>query len=160
MRSYTDQLFEALKNEEEYYELRVFSLLFEIIHLLYAEGYVKNSGKKAHTRKQTKSILRLLSWIEEHFSEHITLEDLARVSGMNEKYVCRIFKEYTSRSPMRYINELRIDCACHEMTANKKSITQAAYDCGFNDSGYFSKLFKRYKGMTPGEYKKEAASRP
>lgn len=73
---------------------------------------------------------------------------------MNEKYICGIFKKYTSRSPISYVNELRIDCACHEMTVNNKSVTQAAYDCGFNDSGYFTKAFKKFKGISPSEYKK------
>ena len=73
---------------------------------------------------------------------------------MNEKYLCRFFKDYTSRTPIDYINNLRIEAACHELTSGDMTITEAAIECGFNDISYFSKMFKKYKGITPREYSK------
>ena len=146
------RLFDAIREQKPYYELEVSSLLFWVIHQLYTTGQIRSAEKTVHVGKQTRKIIDLLSWIEEHYSEQITLAKLSEVSGLNEKYICRIFKEYTSSSPMNYINELRIEYACHEMSANKKSITTAAYDTGFNDSGYFTKVFKQHKGMTPRQY--------
>lgn len=49
---------------------------------------------------------------------------------------------------------MRIEAACHEMKVNGSSVTQAAYNCGFNDLSYFSKVFKLYKGISPKDYKK------
>ena len=76
---------------------------------------------------------------------------------MNEKYLCRFFKSYTGQTPIEYINRLRIDRACFEMTVNRMNVTDAAYECGFNELSYFSKMFKRYKGVTPGQYKQRFA---
>ena len=152
--SYVGELFETMRQREEYYELRTLSLLFAIFHGLYVGEYIKTSKKKSSVPKQTRIVISTLSWIEDHYNEQITLERLAKVSGLNEKYLCRIFREYTSKSPINYVNEFRIDCACRLMTVEGRTVTQAAYDCGFNDSGYFSKLFRKYKGISPTEYRK------
>ena len=78
---------------------------------------------------------------------------------MHEKYLCRIFREYTGMSPMAYVNSLRIDRACIDMTLHHKNVTEAAMDAGFADLSYFTKLFKRTKGITPREYMKKPKHR-
>ena len=65
---------------------------------------------------------------------------------------CRIFKEFTGRTPIDYVNQLRIDQACIDLTLHHKNVTEAALDVGFTDVSYFTKLFKRTKGVTPREY--------
>lgn len=74
--------------------------------------------------------------------------ELLVYSLLCRKYLCRIFKEYTGKTVVDYINELRIDNACHEMTVKGMSVTRAAYDSGFNNLSYFCKVFKHYKGVT------------
>ena len=64
-----------------------------------------------------------------------------------------IFKEYTGSSPVDYLNELRIDRACFEISVNRKNAT------GFNDQSYFSKVFRKYRGISPTEYKKSLTER-
>ena len=152
----TSELFCALKNKKTSYELDVLSRLFKIFSLLYSEEYIISHPKTAHSR-QTKAVIELLDWFENHLSEEITLDTLSAVSGLNKKYLCRIFKEYTSKTPITYLNELRIENACYEMTLNSKNITESAFDSGFNDLSYFCKTFKKIKGITPKEYKKNFA---
>ena len=96
--------------------------------------------------------MKLLDYIEKNYSEPISLETLEKISGFNKKYLCRVFKEYTSKTPIEYINELRIESACRMLEENR-SITASAYDCGFNDLSYFCKVFKKHKGMPPRKYK-------
>ena len=147
-------LFSAMKTKEGFYELEVVSLLLKLFSLFYKENSFFEIKKNQNTSKQAQNIIKLIDWIEENYTEIITLEKLSEVSGLNPKYICRIFKEYTSKTPINYINEKRIEAACHEMTMNGSSVTKAAYDCGFNDLSYFSKIFKTHKGITPKEYKK------
>lgn len=153
LKAVTNRLFDTLKSPKAYYELRVLSLMYEMFFELYSSGLIVPARKQSSIPKQTRIIITTLSWIEEHYNEQITLTRLSEIAGVNEKYLCRIFKEYTSKSPINYINEYRIDCACRQMTVEGKSVTQAAYDCGFNDSGYFSRTFKKYKGVSPTEYR-------
>lgn len=87
--------------------------------------------------------------------ENISLEDMAKTIRMNEKYFCKFFKDITKKTPMEYLNHYRIECACEKIKFFDSSITDVAYDCGFNDTSYFTKVFKKYNsGMTPREYSK------
>ena len=147
-------LFYVLKKQNKGYELEVLSLLFKIFSEVYSQNYVIPTPKTTHSR-QAKRIMSLIDWCENNYKEQITLHTLSEVSGLDKKYLCRIFKEYTSKSPINYINELRIENACYEMTQRNKNITEAAFDSGFNDLSYFCKTFKIYKGVTPKEYKKQ-----
>ena len=149
-----ERLFEALREEGPYFELRVHGAAMEILYHLYATGRVRVKEKREQTGHRRQVMLALLEWIDENYAERITLGDLAAVAGTGEKYLCRFFKEYTGNSPVEYINRLRVERACLDMTEAGHSITRAALDNGFNDVSYFCKIFKRYKGVGPREYRR------
>lgn len=151
-----EALFEISRKPQPFYELALCGALLQVFSLLYRENGLIPTVKTAHNR-QTEAIVNLISWIEKNYTENITLEMLSEVSGFNKKYLCRVFKEYTSRTVIEYINTLRVEKACIEMKT--KSITESAYDNGFNDLSYFCKVFKSQLGMTPGEYKKAVLHR-
>ena len=153
--STVDALMNTMRTAGELYELKTMSLLYKLFYELHTRGYIVKTHSSAHDRKM-HTVTTLLKWIENHSSETITLEKLSKVSNLSEKYLCRIFKEYTSKTVMDYVNESRIEKACSEM--RKCSVTEAAFNCGFNDLSYFCKTFKKYKGMTPSEYKKKIIS--
>lgn len=153
-----ESLFSVMKSKKEYYELRVYSLMFFMLSLLFSAKHIVPAENK-NNEKKAQTVISLLNWIDENFTEEITLKKLSQLSGYSEKYVCRIFKEYTSRTPINYINELRIEKVCHEIAVNNLSVTHAAYDSGFNDLSYFCRLFKTYKGLTPTEYRKLTGGR-
>lgn len=145
-------LFPTLDKKAPYYEFSVYGLLFRLFALLFEYGHISPVSRHKRSGRQTDTILALLDWIEAHYQETITLAGLSEVSGMNEKYLCRLFKEFTDRTPIDYVNHLRIECACHEMQNGHRNITEVAFDCGFNDLSYFSRTFKKYKGITPKEF--------
>lgn len=149
----TNELFLSIKNNSDYYELNVIFQIFRVIYKLYQLGYVTTPTK--NTTRQVKNISHLLEWIEENLSKQITLDSLSKISGYSNKYLCNIFKTYTSKTPIDYINYLRIENACMIMTNTDKSITEIAFECGFHDLSYFSKTFKNNKGVPPKEYKKQ-----
>lgn len=150
-----ESLFTAISKREDFFELEVFSALFSIFHLLYKNGEIVSLNKQKGSLKKLHTLSTLLDWIEENFVSEISLKDLSEVSNLSEKYICRIFKEYTLQTPIEYINRLRVDFAAHEMLIKKVSVTQAAFDSGFNDLSYFSKTFKKYKGISPHVFMKK-----
>ena len=152
------RLFEIMRDAPTYYELGVFGELFTLFFLLYKNGYIVSASGQPHNR-QAKSVTEILNWVEENYTEDITLEKIAALTGLSEKYICRIFKEYTSKTLVNYINEMRVERAAFDIRNKGKNITAAAFDSGFNDLSYFCKIFKRYKGMTPKEYKKAKENR-
>ena len=96
----------------------------------------------------------VLTYIAGNYSEHITLDALARIAGMNPRYFCRYFKSITERTPIDYLNYYRIECACELLSTRDISIRDAAISCGFNDESYFIKTFHKYKGTTPKQFLK------
>ena len=72
--------------------------------------------------------------------------------NMSPKYFCRFFQEMTHRTPVDYLNYYRIERACYQLLTTDQSITEVAYNSGFNDLSYFIKTFKKYKGTTPKKY--------
>ena len=147
-----DDIFSAMSECREVYEVCVVSLLYSLFFELYTSGYITKKHA-APPDKTLTSVMMLLEWIENNLSEQITLSGLSSASGLSENYICRIFKLYTSKTVMEYVNERRIEKACLEIA--DKSITEVAFACGFNDLSYFCKLFKRYKGISPRAYREE-----
>ena len=148
------EIFEAARSEEPYYELKLAGLICELVRIFYTEGAVRLHGEKDKRTSHRRAVITvLLERIESNYTEKITLSELAELAGMNEKYLCRFFKEFTGYTPTDYINRLRIEHACYEMKFNHRNVTEAAYECGFNEISYFSKCFKKYKGVSPGKYK-------
>ena len=104
-------------------------------------------GQKAEQLKPA------LEYIETHYGQPITLEALARLTGMSPKYFCRFFKAIVHRSPIDYVNYYRVECASHFLTSGDMSVAEIAQHCGYNDSSFFIKQFRKYKGTTPRQYR-------
>ena len=73
---------------------------------------------------------------------------------MSPKYFCRFFRTITQQTPMDYVNYYRIERAARLLSSADWSVTAVGLECGFNDSSYFVKAFKKYKGITPKQYQK------
>lgn len=106
-----------------------------------------------HRIDQIKTVLE---YIEANFSTGLSLEKLAQVVGMNPKYFCRVFSQLTHQSPMDYVNFYRIEQAAFLLSSTDLPITSVAMECGFWESSYFTKVFKKYKGITPKRYRQSA----
>ncbi len=146
-------LFLKAGNKQPFYEFEIYSILFSLFGQLYKKNNVISFPKSQHNH-QTLILSEILDWINKHYAENISLERVAEHAGLSKKYLCRIFKKYTDKTIIGYINELKVENACYQIISMNKSITQAALDCGFNDISYFSKTFKKYMGITPLEFKK------
>jgi AraC-like DNA-binding protein len=100
-------------------------------------------------------IEKTLSYITCHYTENITLGDIAAVISMNTSAFCRYFKEKTGKSCIGYIQDLRIGYACKLIVNTSDDISQISMECGFNTLCHFNKIFKRNTGLTPSEYRKQ-----
>ena len=92
-------------------------------------------------------------YIFDNYTKDITLEDMSKSVDLSEKYFCKFFKELTSYRPMEYLNKFRTEVAAIELTTTLDSINEVAKRCGFKDPCYFTKLFKRFVGVSPREYR-------
>ena len=128
------------------------SRLFAV--LLENRFYFENSGNTSDVVSKITQLKPVLEYVESHFSEPLTLDELAKIIGMNPKYFCRFFSSITQQTPMNYVNYYRIEQAANLLNSTNLSVTEVGLECGFNDTGHFVKTFKKHKGITPKQYQK------
>lgn len=100
----------------------------------------------------------MVSYLYQHYSEKITLDDIAASGHVSRSKCCRIFKHYLQQSPIDFLNAYRLKVSCSLLASTDKSITEIALACGFNHLSYFSKYFAENYGCTPREYRKQASA--
>lgn len=94
-------------------------------------------------------------YIDAHFKESLTLDDLAKLAHINKYYLSHTFKEEYGVSPIRYQQERRIEEGCYLLRQTDLSLTQISRILGFSYSSYFSQAFRSSKGISPSEYRKQ-----
>ena len=133
-------------------ELNVMAALFALFGRMVEKNYDARMQTVSDRFVQKAAQLKpALEYIETHYGQSITLETLARQTGMSPKYFCRFFRTVVHRSPIDYVNYYRIECASHFLTSTDMTVAEIAQHCGFNDSSFFIKQFRKYKGTTPGK---------
>ena len=150
-----NSLFDSMEQKNEGYEMIVLGQFYHFFGLIFGNHYYLESTTQ--TRKDYKRILQLknvVKFIEKNYTRPLTLQELSASVSMSPKYFCRFFSEMTHQTPMDYLNRQRIAKACIQLDTTDDSITDVAYSNGFNDLSYFIRTLKKYKGTTPGKYKK------
>ena len=150
-----NSIFDALWMKPAGYEMTVVGQFYHFFGIVFGNHYYLDSQPKA--RRDYKRILQLkqvVEFIEKNYASPLTLQQLSASVSMSPKYFCRFFSEMTHQTPMDYLNHQRIEQACYQLSTTDDSITEIAYRNGFNDLSYFIRTFKKYKGMTPGKYKR------
>jgi len=146
-------LFDALICKKQGYQMIVRGSLYQLFGIILSEAYYSsNPTRTARIHKRMMQLKQVLEYIEENYAFPLTLEELAGSVGMSRKYFCRFFREMTHQTAFEYLNYYRIERACYQLTTTDLSVTEVAYNCGFNDLSYFIKTFKKYKETTPKQY--------
>ena len=108
------------------------------------------------TRNQER-LLTMLAFIQTHYDEQLTLEDIAAAASVSKRECLRSFRAGIHRTPMEYLTDYRIDMAKKLLRTTDLPITQIALQTGWCSAAYFSKIFRESCGTTPFAYRKEAA---
>lgn len=124
----------------------------EILLILLSE-LIKLSGKPflEHISRHAAPIERACRYMDEHYGEHITLEQLCACSGLSKSTLLRSFSEARGVTPYRYLQTIRINKAKELLEQGAKPI-DAALLAGFSDQSHFTNLFGTFIGMPPGTY--------
>lgn len=148
------RLFAAARAKEPGWELLALAGLYDFYGTVIQQNYREQTASDAAIYQRVRQIKMALEFIEQNYQRPITLEQLAQASGLSPKYFCRYFRNILQRTPIDYLNYYRVERACFLLEVEKLSVTDVAYACGYNDSSYFVRCFKRYKGVTPNQYAK------
>ena len=94
-------------------------------------------------------------YIEENLDKKLSLTDIAESIHMNTSYISRMFKEKAGENLFDYINKRKIEKAKQLINNNELRMYEIALNVGMEDTAYFSRVFKKYEGISPSEYQKE-----
>lgn len=122
------------------------------------EIFVFISREYSHNRNpMARSLCRLgelISLLEKRYREHWTIRKISRVAAMAPSTLLPVFKKVTGYSPIQYLLAVRLDKAAGELRRNTAPIAEIAQECGFPDSNYFSRQFKKRYGVSPRAYRR------
>lgn len=105
------------------------------------------------TASGNKIVNKAVAWIELNINSPISLEQIADALGYNKRYLTRIFKENLNVTVNEYIMEKKLTVAKQLLTGSDETISSIASTLGFDDAGYFMRVFKKHEGITCREYR-------
>lgn len=131
-------------------EIMTVSRLFEVFSLI-----IKFSPKKREDSSLARNYIKdAVKFIARNFSDNIDVEDIANHVGLSRSHLYRIFMKHLFLSPNECLTQYRINEACKLIRSTSLSIGEIANSVGFDDQLYFSRVFKKQKGVPPSKYLK------
>ncbi len=123
-----------------------------------ALGFARQGERllESHAGQQSPrdEIVKVIAYVKEHYRQRVSLEEMARRVAMNKSYFSRLFKQETGEAFQDFLIRTRMEQAREQLLATDKKVADIATDVGYNDIFYFTRAFKQYYRMSPGEYKK------
>ncbi|MBQ4130856.1 MAG: helix-turn-helix domain-containing protein [Clostridia bacterium] len=152
---YVEKIKNELKEQKSEYQLQVKSLL-NLLLINLVRNFRYSDEENSINSLQFKNIQHILNYIDEHFTEKLSLNELAEKAGMSPNYFSSFFKKISGVTLWDYITNKKINLAVQLLRKNGSgmNILEIATLCGFNNTTHFNKMFRRITGMTPTEYKK------
>ncbi len=143
-----------------------FSQFLEILHifeilarseertLLHDKPYVNR-----HNYKKQGRLRSIYAYVDQHYHQKISLDEVAAICNLEKASFCRYFKEVTGNTFIGFLNQYRISQA-KRMLLNGKNVSEACYSCGFESLSYFNRTFKKLTDENPTAFRKRLSKRP
>lgn len=152
-----DEISELQTNKPPAYELTVIGLL----HLAFTRIYLAYTAEDATfypSAHDASTQRRMNQYIYDHFSEKVTLDDIAAAGNVSRSKCSKVFKHYLQKSPIDFLNLYRLEVASRLLKTTDESVSRIATACGFSQQSYFDRQFGRTYGCTPREYREQFAA--
>lgn len=130
----------------------VCGLVIQLIrHYTHKLPAMENTKNIPHTLAQVNEAIRI---IDANYAQNVNLDEIAASLSLSKSYFCRIFKKTTGLTFVHYLNQLRINHSLSLLADQSKTITDIAFEVGFGDSNYFTRVFNDIMKQTPSRYRK------
>ncbi|MNI30475.1 Bifunctional transcriptional activator/DNA repair enzyme AdaA [compost metagenome] len=127
----------------------------DLLYFIYEQCLQPLQNKEDFSSDKEKNVQNMISFLENHYTEDLRLEQLQEQLHLSKYYCSKIFKEVTGATIFEYIYRRRINQAkIHFLLDPKLSVTEVCFQVGFKHLAHFSRLFKQQVGQTPEKYKK------
>lgn len=151
--SLLDNVFTIASSDNYIRDMQLYEKITSLLTLLMAESW--KPGTQAPLSRQKQNVQEVKDYIDSHFTEKLTLDTLSERFFINKFYLSKIFKEQFGTSVNSYLLQVRVTHAKRLLRFSELSVEQIGFECGINDANYFSRMFKKIEGLSPGEYRKK-----
>lgn len=135
--------------------IHLLKILNQLAHTPLKEAITSLGYRNTHKMSETERMQKIHNYVLQHFRDHIRLKDVAEHAGMSEAALCRYFKARTKKTLTDLINEIRVGHACRLLIDEHQTISQIAYETGFETLSNFNRSFKKITGKTPSGYRSD-----
>lgn len=135
------------------YQLFIKSQLFMLFYILFHKCSRREPQKKNH--KSLEKMKLILKYIENHYMEKVTIEDIAEETSLSQSHFMKYFKATMGTSFTSYLNDYRLTMAARLLVSSDSSILSIASEVGFENLSYFNRIFKKRFSQTPSAYRKQ-----
>lgn len=142
------EMYKSGEAQPVYMKSRVTTLLEDLL------CYFTGKEKEEYSKNGRERVQKASDYILQHYKEEITLEDLADHLYLSRAYISRSFPRYFGVSFLEYVTQVRLAHAVQKMHSDA-TLTEIAYDAGFANETAMIRAFRKYRGVTPGEYRKQ-----
>ncbi len=144
---------EIQKNENVEFQIR--NLFSEIWMMLLEEAECQEQEKTPAKLVNQERVQNMISYIQQNYQNRIRLEDIAAAAAVSRRECIRCFQSSIQKTPFEYLLDYRLEMAERLLRNAELPIGEIALQTGFTDSAYFGKMFKKYRGMSPGQYRRQ-----
>ena len=137
-------------------DLLLKSELLRLFYLLASTPGLCTEHTVSTESRMTETLRPVLTYIQKHHSESVTIEQLAKIAHMSSSYFMSCFKQNFGLGAIEYLNQVRIRSACDLLCNTDRSISDIAFDTGFHNLSNFNRQFRTKVGCSPQTYRKES----
>ena len=142
------EMHEALQFDRVYGNMRASGYLYDF--LIELDRAISHTGTSA---KADPAVIKCIDLIDREYTRRIVMDDLCYVTGLSKQHICRLFRNALDTRPMEYVAKRRIQAAKELLSETSMTTEDIAEKVGFGSSSYFCKLFKRYEGISPMQFR-------
>ena len=142
-----------INGKPDFFQLLVYGKMYEAFYELFANKYVRIVDAESKSKKY-RALQRVTNYIDEHYIDGLSLDEVAAATGISRYYVSHLFKELMDTTFVGYVNELRLNRAAMLLMTSDSPIIEIAALSGFNNLSNFNRAFKLHFGKTPSAYRK------
>ena len=151
-RRLLQELYQIASTEDHVRDMKIFEKLTSLLTLLMEESWHPENASAKAVKKQ--NLQKVKDYLDQHYQEKIPLDYLAERFFINKFYLTRIFKEQFGISIHNYLLQIRITHSKQLLRFTDKTIESISAECGIEDANYFSRIFKKIEGISPGAFRK------
>lgn len=144
--------------KDDTYQLSLVADSYHVLSLLY-EKAEENYLNKMPENENIYLLNKMTSYIYNHYSEKISLKDIAEYGHVSTSKCSRMFNQYMNHSPIDFLNLYRLEVSSDLLRNTNESINNISMICGFDQQSYYTRMFKKEYGCTPGEYRKNPSDK-